>query len=248
MTSALSGSRRCNASRAPGVSSAFKKAVELDNTSAQIHNDLATAYVSTGQLNLALDAYAAALEQDPFFAPAMSNMGILVFNSGQQQAGLKLVTKACDSDISSELSWNNLVLSLSKAFPIAEHHLLDLPSNNMLALRFDRMYYMRAIQYTEVNRPNSAIAFMVRALKENPSDPEYMNDLGSLFAGTGAIEVAKVLFRRALHVLPGYVQAQQNLLGVEQQLDVLRKIQQEAATKAAAEAEAAANTATTAKP
>ena len=197
---------------------ALEKAAQLSPESPIHFTNLATAYVAVGELQKALETYAMALEKDPFYSPALSNLGALIYNDGQRKKGLQLLIKACDIDISSHISWNNLVLVLSREFPVSQSHVALRTADGMIPYREDRIYYNWGIRFARTQNTSAALSHFVKALQTNPADPEFMNDLGSIFAGTGGISLARVMYRRALFAVPTFDAAQANLIMVEKQL------------------------------
>jgi len=200
---------------------ALRRAVELAPDSPVHYNEIGTAFVAKGMLHDALNAYAMSLKADPYYSPALSNMGVLVYNDGQVDAGLRLLVSACDVDINSNTAWNNLVAILGRMFPLQISHTVNRTEAGAYVLNPDQQLYQWGVLHARNGEHHAATSHIVSALVMTPNNPEFMNDLGTLFAGTGGIKLARVLFRRALALAPDYAAAGNNLATVETQLAAL---------------------------
>lgn len=80
-----------------------------------VHNKFGVAYVAAARRDQALAAFASALECDAAYAPALVNVGNLLFEDGHTQDALDYYAAAIVADDAYALAYRNLGIALRRA-------------------------------------------------------------------------------------------------------------------------------------
>ncbi|WP_083896894.1 tetratricopeptide repeat protein [Azospirillum sp. B506] len=154
--------------------------------------------------------YAQIAAHDPYFAPAINNLGLLHAAAGRNEAAVALLRRALALVPGSLNSWNNLASLLTRLdrradaariYRISAKLRPDDPAVlNELGLLLDGL-----------KRPDEACRAFARAVELDPMEAEYANNLGAMLRNDRRLEEATRCFRRAIALNPQHSGAYSNL-------------------------------------
>jgi Flp pilus assembly protein TadD len=163
-----------------------------------------------GRLAEAEAIYRRVLSLDASHADAWHLLGVIAFQSGQNETAVNHIGHAIRRDGSQASYYNNLGNALL-ALGHAEE--AELSYNAALALnprhvdaRANLGNVLRAL-----GRPKESEACCRMALRQQPKQPETHNNLGNTLQALGRLDEAEASYRKAIRLQPDYADAHSNL-------------------------------------
>ena len=154
--------------------------------------------------------YRQILGADPNHADALHLLGVLVFQTGNDQAGIELITRAIARNRLDPFYHNNLGNIFKK--------LGKLPAATgcyeealRLKPRYAEAHYNLATVLREQGDLEAATQHYHKALRITPEDVEILNDLAGALTLQGDVEEAIGCYRVALHLEPDMAELHVNL-------------------------------------
>ncbi len=151
-----------------------------------------------------------AIAVDPEFAPAYSNLGVLLLGRRAREAALATIQEAVRLDSQSAYARNNLGVA---------HAELGSREEAMVAFRmaiqidadYANAHMNLANELMLDGKMDEAEAEYRTSIELNPGNASAWNGLGALLKALGDLEGAEREFRKALELIPDYAQAHSNL-------------------------------------
>ncbi len=163
-----------------------------------------------GRLQEAQAIYRQILDEDPNHADALHLLGVLAYQTGNDQAGIELITRAIARNRLDPFYHNNLgnifrkLGKLSAATGCYQEALRLKP-------RYAEAHYNLATVLREQGDLERATQHYYKALRITPEDVEILNDLAGTLRRQGDVEEAIGCYRVALHLEPDMVELHVNL-------------------------------------
>ena len=164
---------------------AFRKAIELDSTSAEAHFRLGYMYEIADSLADAAREYATAIRLKPDMAVAHHNFGLLLAKGGDFERAVREF---------------ELTIQLNAVDP--DTILSPMP------------YYCLGLIYSAQGKDERAIEVHRKAIELNPNLIFAHSELGEIYMKRGQLEAAEEVFKQALALKEDFVPAHYNLVTV----------------------------------
>ena len=204
-TAALSGAAllTCNW---PLQSAASMRAVTRYNTGCELRQ--------SGRSEEAIGEFRAALELQPGYANALSNLGVLLAAKGQHDEALRLYQEALAAEPGNASAHNNLGQELA-----ARGRLPEAVESFRRSLALDRWesstHHNLGTALASTGRVEEAIPELAEAIRLEPTSAMAHNNLGILLASSGRLDEGLEHFRSALRLQPDFAEAAANLARAE---------------------------------
>lgn len=188
----------------------FQAALELDPSSAGLHDRLGVVYVGKGDGNRALAEFRESVRLNPRLSDAWSNLGLLLLRTGQAQQALDALRRASQIEPDSAAIHYRLGLALSTGGQ-AQEAVRDFLAALKLQPDFPEAANDLGAALARLGRSTEAIARFRQALALRPAYPEAHYNLGLAELEGGDAASAIVEFRQAIALRPGYTAARLKL-------------------------------------
>ena len=156
----------------------------------ELYDTLGTAYSETGQFQEAIAQYTQALQINPGFMPAKSNMAGCYNNQGAKYAKAGQLEKAIEA--------YNQALRLAPDMEEAKKNISG-------------AYWNRAVELSKAGRDKEAIEAYKQLLAREPDNKDAYNNIGAVYFRTGQYKEAAAAFKSALDLDPGSKEFRDNL-------------------------------------
>ncbi|OUV75462.1 MAG: hypothetical protein CBC91_07355 [Rickettsiales bacterium TMED131] len=188
----------------------LNKALQLQPTYPEAHNNLGVTLQEQGKLVEAITSYKAALKIKYNFPEAHNNLGNALQNQGKLKEAIVSYQTAIQQRSNFPEAHSNLGNALQKlgdlkAAVASYNRALQLNPN------FVDAYYNLGNAHKEQGDLKTAIACYQNALRQKGNFPEALNNLGFTFQKLGDLKAATTSYRTALHLKPNYPGAYHNL-------------------------------------
>ncbi|MBF0280010.1 MAG: tetratricopeptide repeat protein [SAR324 cluster bacterium] len=170
------------------------------------YRNLALAYQSGNQIQLARQSIDTALEIDPDFAEAYNFRGNLHAGSRQYKEAIHDYSKAISLIPDFALAFNNRGSALAHLGQYPEA-LKDYDTALQLNDRYPEAYYNRGIAFTNLGQYEEALADFNQALRINPKYADAHNNRGVVFSRLKKYAEAMKEFEEVLQLDPKHVSA-----------------------------------------
>jgi protein O-GlcNAc transferase len=204
------GILRLQQSRFEEAAYLFRRAIRLDDTSADAHHYLAFVLTGLDEGEEAVRHYERALVLRPDFAEAHNNFGHLLQRRGRSEDAILQLEKALDLKPSYAEAHNNLgnVLHLlNLALEAVAHY------RKAIAIKPDyaEAYWNMANSLRALGNLDEAVASYERAIALRPDYPEAYNGLANTLRLLERSDEAVAQYKKALALKPDYADAHINL-------------------------------------
>ena len=184
-------------------------ALALDEESSFAHNNLGLVLAERGELTTAINHFRRAVEIDPLFVEAHTNLGNFLARSSPQEA-IAHLRKALEIDpryANAHNTLGNILADGGELDDAIEHFRKALQTNPQFAMA----HYNLGRTLARRGDTELAVAHYRAALKITPADADAHNNLGLLLARQGRLAEAIEQFREALRIDRDYAKAYFNL-------------------------------------
>ncbi len=199
--------------------SRWREAIEFYRTVTRRDPVDASAYQSMGMLHRHLGEVPEAeaffrkgMEADPAYYFSLSSLGDILVVQYEMEEALKVLLMTLQVDRSHGRDWKNLFQAIEARIAEKDQHPDGVPPLNIKAHRWN---YQRAMVLVGAGRVAEAIGYFVKALRDEPNQAAYHNDLGSTLAALGHPRVALPFLETAIELDPGLQAAKQNVVQVK---------------------------------
>ena len=158
------------------------EAIDLFPDRPELHDTLGTAYTGAEQYQKAIGEYRKALQINPAFTPARTNMVSCYNNQGVKYAKQRL--------------WDKAIESYTQALRLA-------PDMTEAEKNLSAAYWNQASGLSKSGKNIEAIKAYQRYLKREPNSKEAYNNLGAIYFRMDDYRATITAFRRALDMDPG---------------------------------------------
>lgn len=178
----LSKGKECiNAGMHQEAVSLLLEAISIFPDEPELHNSLGTAYTEAKQFQKAINEYNKALQINPAFAIAKSNLASCYNNLGVQYAKMEM--------------WDRAIVEYNYALRI-------MPDMTEANKNISTAYWDKASGLSKAGRNKAAIEAYKNFLKYKPNSKEAYNNLGAVYFRTDDYESAVAAFEAALRIDP----------------------------------------------
>ena len=199
--------------------SRWREAIEFYRTGTRMDPADASAYQAMGMLHRHLGEVPEAealfrkgMEADPAYYFSLSSLGNILVVQYEMEEALKVLLMTLQVDRAHERDWQNLLQAIEVRIAEKDQHPDGVPPLN---IKVHRWNYQRAMVLVGVGRVAEAIGYFVKALRDEPNQAAYHNDLGSTLAALGRPRAALPFLETAIELDPGLPAAKQNLVQVK---------------------------------
>lgn len=191
----------------------FEKALALDpNDVRAIYGKASLLKASGIKLREAKDMLSKTLEIDPFFLPALEELGLMYFEEGNVRKGDDYYKIALDHASPEEVNgvkvnYAEVLIQTGhydKGIAVFDSLVQERPEDARLRLSLARAYKV-------VEKYDDAITQLHIAQELEPENPAYPMELGALFADLGLIDEARDTYYTIIHMYPTHIEAQKAL-------------------------------------
>ena len=181
----------------------LQRALEINPSSARLHNNLALALENTGQIDQALYHSTQATDLEPEYADAHSNKALLLKVMGRNSEALSAIKKAIKLEPRNPEILNNLGIILQE---IQDWDAAWQAHNDAIEIRpkYAEAYNNRGNASRGAGQYNSALNDYNRALTLNPKIAQIHNNIGVLNAIWKKHQVARSHYEKAIQINPFY--------------------------------------------
>jgi tetratricopeptide (TPR) repeat protein len=186
----------------PAAVREFRRGLELDPASVNLHNSLGVCLAVLKDYDQAVAEFTAALRLQPDDHMAVYNLGLVHALLGRQDAALGFFLRANElrGDVF-EILLQTGKLYLELGQPLSAKPLLEHAAR--LRSKSGSIYRILGDCYTAVGAPEKAISAYQKAVKANPADVAALSALGCLFDAKGENpEIALVFCRESARLAP----------------------------------------------
>ena len=175
----------------------IEKAIELDPKNVQLYNNLGTAYLTTGKLDLAKETYEKSIALEATDSLAYFNIASILQMQDEHEKACKYFEKAHElepDDDSYIIAWAISEVKANKMYEAIEHYkYLSAAYPQKTTYKFNLAGCLQVVgQY------DAAISILVQLCMINPKSVNILKKLASLYIVTGQISKAKEIYERII--------------------------------------------------
>ena len=188
----------------------LRKAINLDPSLYEAHNDLGIALSKQGRFEEAIIQLSKALEIRPGYTEALNNLGNVFATQGKTVEAMDYYSKAIRIDPDDTEVLNNLGNILAAQGKIAEA--MDYYSK---AIRIDpdsvEAHYKLGHIFFDRGRFDDAMTHFYELLRIDYDNADFHSEVGAILAAQGEMSEAKEHFNEALRINPNHLSANYNM-------------------------------------
>ena len=179
----------------------FRRAIELDPTAADVHNNLGTAYVYDQQVEAAGECFQRAIDIKPDHLHATNNLGSVLRSVGKVTEAVVLFRRAVELKPDFVEGRMNLAMALADV-PDKAGALAEIDAALALRPRLTQGHFLRGVILRDLGRPDDGIDAIRHALTTDPDYVPALTALGYSLLERGDLDEAMAALTRSTELNP----------------------------------------------